>query len=714
MIELIPTCWNDLWPYSLSMLLVGFYLCVAPLLPRRKTWARVLVAAICLAVAVRYLAWRLLHTIFPAELNSGAGAWYLGIYVVELFAFLNYSIFYLILSRWVDRSGEADRREAELRQRPVEQLPSVDVFIPTYNEGPDVLHRTILAALGIDYPRFQVWVLDDGGRDWLAEFCAEKGAKYVRRTDRSHAKAGNLNHGLSVTSGELFAIFDADFAASRNFLYRTAGFFDDARIGIVQTPQHFFNPDPIQLNLGLSRVLPDDQRLFFEVMAQCRDAWDCAFCCGSCSLQRREALEAIGGVPTGSITEDILSTMVLLRKGYITRYLSERLSMGLAAESLEGYFTQRTRWCRGALQTLFLKEGPLGPGLSLLQRLFFFPLDWLVQYPVRLLGIIVPIVFLWTGVGPFIITSLDEMLSYQLPAFIALAWTMRFFAPNCYVPILSTAISFFSSLRLVPTALSTLIKPFGAPFRVTPKGSNNAASTADRYALFVVGLLAALTLGGMVLNWISPDRFEGGRAGLVVAEIYALFNVVIMALAAAMALEVPRPRRGERFPVHHHGSYDLGDEAGDFRCVLLDISETGALLGHVRPVDPGASIDLDIPGIGVLPAQVVRCTESNVAVEFSGPSEAQRLRIIDFIYSSGLSNEVKRLGIRRVIHSLFAFLLGIPGPDLRSRAEATAPSPVRLPGRTVPASLRFHGIREHENDTAKHALGIGLAQDRGG
>ncbi len=67
------------------------------------------------------------------------------------------------------------------------------------------------------------------------------------------------------------------------------------------------------------------------------------------------AIEAVGGVPTGSITEDILSTMVLLRKGYITRYLNERLSMGLAAESLEGYFTQRTRWYRGVLQTLFLK-----------------------------------------------------------------------------------------------------------------------------------------------------------------------------------------------------------------------------------------------------------------------------------------------------------------------------------------------------------------------
>ena len=137
----------------------------------------------------------------------------------------------------------------------------------------------------------------------------------------------------------------------------------------------------------------------------------------------------------------------------------------------------------------------------------------------------------------------------------------------------------------------------------------------------------------MVIDWISPDRLEGGRAALVVAEIYALFNVVILCLAAAMALEVPRPRRGERFPVHRQGSYDLGDEEGEFACVLLDISETGALLGNVRPVYPGVSIDLEIPGIGTLPAQVVRCTESNVAVEFSGLAENQRLRIIDFIYS---------------------------------------------------------------------------------
>jgi cellulose synthase/poly-beta-1,6-N-acetylglucosamine synthase-like glycosyltransferase len=681
MIELIPTSSSEWETYSLSMLVAGFFLCVAPCLPRQQTWARLLIIAIALAVSVRYLVWRLWDTVLPADLASAAGVWYVCVYLVEVISFVNYSIFYLMLSRWKERSSEANRYERALRRRPVDELPSVDVFIPTYNEGPDVLHRTILAAKRIDYPNFKVWVLDDGRRDWLEEYCAEQQVYYVRRPDRSHAKAGNINHGLSVTCGELFAILDADFAASRNFLSRTVGFFSDPRIAIVQTPQHFFNPDPIQLNLGLSRVLPDDQRLFFEVLAQCRDAWNLAFCCGSCSVQRREAIQAIGGIPTGSITEDIFSSLVLLRKGYITRYLNERLTMGLAAESLAGYFTQRTRWCRGALQMLFLKEGPLGPGLSLLQRLFFFPLDWLVQYPVRLLGIIISIVFLWTGVGPFLITSLDDLICYQLPMLLALGWTMRFFAPNCYVPILSTAISLFGSLRLVPTALATLIKPFGAPFRVTPKGRNNTESSTDAYALFALGVLAALTLGGIVLNRINPDLIPGGQTSHLVAEVFAIVNLILLALAAAMALEMPRSRRGERFPVHHHGTLSLAEE-DDLPCVVLNLSETGALLGKLEGVDSGEYVELDIPAIGLISVRVVRCTEAGVAVEFVDIEEGLRLRIIDFIYSSGLCNEVRRLRLLEVISSLFRFLLGMQTTGRGLAAVPPAPALVHLAHRT--------------------------------
>lgn len=145
---------------------------------------------------------------------------------------------FFIQSRIVQRSAEADGREARLRARA--EPPFVDVFIATYNEGFDVVERTIVGALAMDYPRYAVWVLDDGKRAWLRDFCAAKGARYVTRPDNLHAKAGNLNHGLAVsaaqTRGELIMVLDADFVPRRNFLWRTVGFFDDPRIGIVQTP----------------------------------------------------------------------------------------------------------------------------------------------------------------------------------------------------------------------------------------------------------------------------------------------------------------------------------------------------------------------------------------------------------------------------------------------------------------------------------------------
>ncbi|MGE5755265.1 MAG: glycosyltransferase [Planctomycetaceae bacterium] len=662
MMDLIPTSLSQWEPYALSIILMGFFVCIAPALPQEKTWARVLIVAIGIAVAFRYLAWRLLETLVPEVSMSIEGAWFLGIYLTEVLTFINYSTLFLVLSRRVDRSAEADRHEAELRRRPAELLPSVDVFIPTYNEGPEVVERSILAALQIDYPKFQVWVLDDGGREWLAEFCAENGAHYVHRRERSHAKAGNLNHGLSVSQGELFAIFDADFAPRRDFLYRTVGFFSDPRIGIVQTPQHFFNRDPIQHNLRLSEILPDEQRLFFDVIAPCRDAWDSAFCCGSCSLQRRSAIAGVGGVPTDSITEDILSTLVLLRRGFVTRYLNEQLSMGLAAESLKGYFTQRQRWCRGAIQTLFLKFGPLGPGLTPLQRLLFLPLDWVIQYAARLVAVAVPILFLWTGLRPFRITSIEDLVSYQLPAIIALASIFRLLASSCYVPVFSSAVALFTAVRITPTVLASLIKPFGVPFRVTPKGSNNDASGVDRPLLVTVTILAALTLGGLLFNRISPNAAGPAHASLIVAEVYALFNLVLLAIAAVLAIEIPSLRRGERFRIKEPGSCRKGSR--DLACWIRNISESGALLEGPADLEPGDWIELKIGRIGALPARVVRRSGAGTAVEFGVFSKPLRQRLIDFIYSAGLCNRVAQPSFGSDLSGFFSHLFNqYPGPD---------------------------------------------------
>ncbi|HEY7425846.1 MAG TPA: glycosyltransferase [Gemmataceae bacterium] len=638
---------TGLLPFLPCLVLAGFFLVVAPRLPKDKSWARTLMVAIGLGASLRYLVWRFTDTVWPAALFDAQGIWFLSLYSYEALAFLTQLLLHLVLTRVSNRSPEADRYEAELRRTAAEQLPSVDVFICTFNEEIDVLERTIVAALALDYPKFKVWVLDDGKRDWLRDYCAAKGAGYLRRPDNRHAKAGNLNHALGVTDGELFAVLDADFAPLRNFLYRTVGFFRDPKIAIVQTPQHFFNPDPMQLNLGIVDAWPDDQRLFFDVILPARDAWDCAWCCGSCSVQRRSAIAAIGGVPTDSITEDLLSTVVLLRRGQVTRYLNERLSMGLSPENLKGFFRQRERWCRGNLQTLFLRTGPLAPGLSLFKRLLFLPVDWVVHYVTRLLTILVPILFLWTGVGPFLIPSLEELLAYQLPVFLAMWSVIRWFAPHSYMPLLSTASTLFGSFRIVPAALSTLIKPFGTPFKVTPKGSSITFDFGDLTVLGLAVLLMLLTIGGLIKNRVAPVDVAQGGAVRFIAEIWALTNVVLLALAALIALESPRPRREERFPADEPARYLLGESESP--CRLVNLSASGALLAGAGPVPVGVSLYVVLDGVGRLSARVVRTQGDHFAVQFEDLSLEDRDRLIHAIYSAGRLNAVQDLNGWRLL-----------------------------------------------------------------
>ncbi len=321
-----------------TLLVFAFFLLGPFSWSRYHSWTRTATCIFVFAVAARYLWWRLTETVLPYPDDGANFYWVWFLFVIELLAFCEVVMFLILMSRYVNRSAEVDALAPAYFAKDPQDLPAVDVFIPTYNEPLDVLERTIVGALALDYPKekLKVYVLDDKRRDWLKAYCEQKGAIHVTRPDNSHAKAGNMNNGLKVSSGDFIAIFDADFVPYRHFLRRTLPLFTDPVIGIVQTPQHFFNVDPVQSNLGLENIWPDEQRLFFDEMAPSRDAWDVSFCCGSCSIARREALDEIGGFPTESITEDLLTTLSMLNRGYKTRYLNERLSMGLAAENSDG------------------------------------------------------------------------------------------------------------------------------------------------------------------------------------------------------------------------------------------------------------------------------------------------------------------------------------------------------------------------------------------
>lgn len=636
--------------FGILIALAGFFWAFAPSLRRDDDRARALITIIPALLGVRYLTWRLTDTVLPVRGDWVELGWVYFVYTMEVLAFVEVCIFLLIMSRANHESGTADIRQRE--QEAEARWPSVDVFIPTYNEGLDVLEKTIIGARAMDYPNFKVHVLDDGRREWLRDYCAAKGVGYHVRDDNSHAKAGNLNNGLARTDGELVAIFDADFVPHRSFLRRTAGMFRDPGLGILQTPQHFFNRDPVQMNLLIANDWPDEQRLFFDEMAASRDAWNVSFCCGSCSIIRRQTLDDIGGIPTESITEDILTTLAARRKGWTTRYLNERLSMGLAAESLDAFFVQRARWCQGGIQTLFLPEGPLGRGgMRVLDRILFFPFSWIVQYPVRMMALLVPIVYMLTGLMPLHYTSLDDLIFYQMPVLACYYWTMHWLVRGKYMPILSTAIGVFATFRLLPTVLSSLVRPFGKPFRVTPKGSLNAAGV-DWISFACIMVFIGLTALGLVLNSIPAIRPMADREFFPVAAAWAVLNIVILILASLICFDVPRKRKEERFYVNRPVTVRpaVDGDGGSHGGMAVDVSVSGAFVrAPGLTARPGDRITVELPEVGPVPAEVVFPKGGGLALRFAWEDcdDSRRDALIAYLFCGVFSTEPPPDGRRR-------------------------------------------------------------------
>lgn len=624
--------------------LVGIFALVFPARLRHLRPVRIAVVAVLGALFLNYAAWRLPVTVLPASALNMQGILVWGLFAIEALAWLDSSLLFASLARRTDRSAEADAHETRLRALPPERHPEIDVFITTYNESLDVLERTIIGATAIDWPaeRLNIWVLDDGRRDWLRRYCQQHRVGYLTRPDNNHAKAGNVNAAIARTSGEFFAIFDADFIPQRNIFYRMAGFFDDPRIGIVQAPHNFFNHDPLQSNLALRRTLPGDQRLFFDEIMPGRDGWDCAFCCGSNSLTRRRAIEAIGNaMPTASITEDMLLTMALMRKGYVTRYLNERLAIGLAPDSLEALFVQRARWAQGALQILYLKDGPFGPGLRLTARLMFLPTYWLSQALTHVAGLSAPCIYLLTGLLPLVNVTPEAVIYYQLPFILGAMAALRFFAPEQFFPLPSVVLGVLQSFRFLPTLIGTLIRPHGHAFKVTPKGRDASGPRHDRFTVILAGSLLAATAAGFVLNSDLDTRVVDDVDLMPVVALWCTFNAIVLMIVLVTAFSAPSKRTEERFaleePVLLRGAGDtLSGRIRD-----LSLSGVAVRLDTGAAAPTGGWLAVSIADIGEIPARLVRNSGTEASLAFHLPPSPVRDRLIRKIFTGGHDNATR-------------------------------------------------------------------------
>jgi len=383
----------------------------AALLLRRRANRLAMLAMITLSViaSLRYMYWRLTSSLgFEKPLDMLFGY---GLVLAELYALLVLLLGYLQTAWPLQRKPYPLPRDTAL-------WPTVDVYIPTYNEPLEIIKLTAFAAQAIDWPKdkLNVYVLDDGRREEFRDFCAEAGIGYIIRPDNFHAKAGNLNHALKLTHGDYIAIFDADHVPTRSFLQIGMGWFlRDPKLAMLQTPHFFFSPDPFEKNLDTFRSVPNEGELFYGLVQDGNDLWNATFFCGSCAIIKRGPLEEVGGIAVETVTEDAHTALKLNRLGYNTAYLALPQAAGLATESLSGHIGQRIRWARGMAQ-IFRTDNPLlGKGLKLGQRLCYLNamLHFFYGLP-RLVFLTAPLAYLFFGAQIFQAEAL-LILVYALP-----------------------------------------------------------------------------------------------------------------------------------------------------------------------------------------------------------------------------------------------------------------------------------------------------------
>ncbi len=251
---------------------------------------------------------------------------------------------------------KSKKRKSLTPQTPA-QLPRVTVQLPIYNEM-YVTERLVQAVCGIDYPRdlLEVQILDDSTDDTkiIADRCASRlrsqgfDIKHVRRENREGYKAGALAAGLSSASGELLAIFDADFIPPSNFLKKTVPWFSDPQVGIVQTRWGHLNRDYSLLTKAQSVLL--DGHFVVEQTARFSNGLFLNFN-GTAGIIRKKCVELSGGWQHDTLTEDLDLSYRAQVEGWKTIYLPDVVSDAELPVDMNAFKIQQHRWVKGGIQT---------------------------------------------------------------------------------------------------------------------------------------------------------------------------------------------------------------------------------------------------------------------------------------------------------------------------------------------------------------------------
>ena len=534
-----------------------------------------------------YLLWRLFFTI-PFEYGLVSTIAGISLFVVEFLGMFEALVHYFNMH---------DIQKKEVPNIPISMYPEVDVFIATYNEPAELLYKTVNGCKYMKYPdksKVHIYLCDDGSRQEVKDLAVKMGVNYLEREEHEHAKAGNLNHALSVTSAPYVLTLDADMVPHSELLMHTIPFFiaqeienegkeekDQKHIGFVQTPQAFYNPDLFQYNLYSEGRIPNEQDYFYRDIQVSRNKSNSVIYGGSNTVLSRRALEESEGVYTGTITEDYATGILMQKKGYIGYATDEVLASGLSPTDLKSLVNQRIRWARGVIASNRKMHVFLSKNLSFAQKINYWASEWYWYAPLkRLIYFISPI--LYATFGYMVIKcTLWQILLFWLPMYITSNISLKMLSRNIrttkWTSIYETVLFPF---LLIPVLLET----FGITmkkFKVTEKGKTK--NEAGKNLIYLIPFLLLVILSVIGIFNCFYMIFESNDMGPIVVLFWLIINLFTLVMSMFFIMGRKPMRKSERAIVIV--DCELKTKDATYVCKTLNISEQGVAIKMDAPIN---------------------------------------------------------------------------------------------------------------------------------
>lgn len=451
-----------------------------------------------------YLCWRVVYSI-PVEAGIVAIIANALLLLVEVFGFMESLVMY---------RGLFGMRNHPLPSIPDDAWPDVDIFIATYNESEDLLRKTLNGCNHLRYPdrdKVHVWLCDDNRRPQMRKLAEEMGIGYFDRPDNKGAKAGNLNNALSHTSAPYVVTLDADMVVKSDFLLKTIPYFVDVELreqerpeeerlhlGLLQTPQCFYDPDVFQHALYSEEKAPNEQDFFYRTIEPAKTATNSVIYGGSNTVLSRKALEAIGGFYTESITEDFATGLLMEAAGFLSLALPEPLASGQTPHTFKEHIQQRTRWGRGVIVTAKKLKILRRKGLNMGQKISYLSSVVYWYSPLKnMLYVISPLLFATFAI-PVLKCNWLELVVFWLPMFIMQDVCLRVNSKNA----ISTRWSGIYETSVMPALFIPILKESVgislSKFKVTDKSKQNIKREVDHKSMIPFIILITLSVIGII------------------------------------------------------------------------------------------------------------------------------------------------------------------------------------------------------------------------